>query len=101
MTKWVYAFGDGRSEGDQAMKALLGGKGADLAEMSRLGLPVPPDFHHHRSLRAATQGKMPVCRPSACKLRNSWLCRQPAAKTPKSPNRIRIRQENPVFSDVK
>lgn len=44
MTKWVYAFGDGRAEGTAGMKNLLGGKGANLAEMSNLGLPVPPGF---------------------------------------------------------
>jgi pyruvate,orthophosphate dikinase len=44
MTKWVYSFGDGTAEGDAAMKNLLGGKGANLAEMSNLGLPVPPGF---------------------------------------------------------
>jgi pyruvate,orthophosphate dikinase len=44
MTKWVYAFGDGKAEGVGDDKALLGGKGAGLAEMSRLGLPVPPGF---------------------------------------------------------
>jgi pyruvate,orthophosphate dikinase len=42
--KRVYSFGDGRAEGDRTMKALLGGKGANLAEMARLGLPVPPGF---------------------------------------------------------
>jgi pyruvate,orthophosphate dikinase len=42
--KWVYRFGDGRAEGDAAMRNLLGGKGANLAEMSTLGLPVPPGF---------------------------------------------------------
>ena len=44
MTKWVYAFGDGASDGRADMKNLLGGKGANLAEMSNLGLPVPPGF---------------------------------------------------------
>ncbi|MBV8978701.1 MAG: pyruvate, phosphate dikinase [Alphaproteobacteria bacterium] len=44
MAKWVYSFGDGSAEGDAAMKNLLGGKGANLAEMSNLGLPVPPGF---------------------------------------------------------
>ena len=44
MTKWVYAFGDGKAEGQAGMKNLLGGKGANLAEMSNLGLPVPPGF---------------------------------------------------------
>ena len=44
MTKWVYNFGDGAAEGEASMKNLLGGKGANLAEMSNLGLPVPPGF---------------------------------------------------------
>ncbi len=44
MTKWVYTFGDGRAEGRAEMRELLGGKGANLAEMSNLGLPVPPGF---------------------------------------------------------
>ena len=41
---WVYSFGDGGAEGSARMRELLGGKGADLAEMSNLGLPVPPGF---------------------------------------------------------
>ena len=44
MTKWVYSFGDGSAEGNTAMSSLLGGKGANLAEMCNLGLPVPPGF---------------------------------------------------------
>ena len=44
MTKWVYRFGDGSAEGRADMRNLLGGKGAGLAEMSNLGLPVPPGF---------------------------------------------------------
>ncbi len=44
MTKWVYTFGDGAAEGRAADRNLLGGKGANLAEMSSLGLPVPPGF---------------------------------------------------------
>ncbi len=42
--KWVYTFGDGKAEGKSSMKNMLGGKGANLAEMSNLGLPVPPGF---------------------------------------------------------
>ena len=42
--KWVYSFGDGRAEGKASMRNLLGGKGAGLAEMANLGLPVPPGF---------------------------------------------------------
>ncbi len=44
MTKWVYTFADGKAEGKASMKNLLGGKGANLAEMSNIGLPVPPGF---------------------------------------------------------
>ena len=44
MAKWVYSFGDGKAEGRADMRNLLGGKGANLAEMSSLGLPVPPGF---------------------------------------------------------
>ncbi|MEQ8246055.1 MAG: pyruvate, phosphate dikinase [Alphaproteobacteria bacterium] len=44
MTKWVYSFGDGSAEGRAEMRPLLGGKGANLAEMSNLALPVPPGF---------------------------------------------------------
>ena len=42
--RWVYGFGGGSADGDAKMKNLLGGKGANLAEMSALGLPVPPGF---------------------------------------------------------
>ena len=42
--KWVYSFGDGRAEGKASLRNLLGGKGAGLAEMANLGLPVPPGF---------------------------------------------------------
>jgi pyruvate,orthophosphate dikinase len=43
-TKYVYNFGAGKADGDGGMKPLLGGKGANLAEMTRIGLPVPPGF---------------------------------------------------------
>src|ERR1051326_7227134 len=43
-SKHVYLFGNGKADGDGSMKPLLGGKGANLAEMSRIGLPVPPGF---------------------------------------------------------
>src|ERR1700722_6789414 len=42
--KWVFTFGDGKAEGKAEMRDLLGGKGANLAEMANLGLPVPPGF---------------------------------------------------------
>ena len=43
-TKWMYNFGQGKAEGTAEMKNLLGGKGAGLAEMSKIGLPVPDGF---------------------------------------------------------
>ena len=42
--KWVFTFGDGKAEGKAGLRDLLGGKGANLAEMATLGLPVPPGF---------------------------------------------------------
>ncbi len=44
MTKYVYTFGNGQAEGGAEMKNLLGGKGANLAEMNLIGVPVPPGF---------------------------------------------------------
>jgi pyruvate, orthophosphate dikinase len=44
MSKWVYFFGEGKTEGTGKMKELLGGKGAGLAEMTNIGIPVPPGF---------------------------------------------------------
>lgn len=44
MAQWVYNFGGGKAQGDTSMRNLLGGKGANLAEMASLGLPVPPGF---------------------------------------------------------
>jgi phosphoenolpyruvate synthase/pyruvate phosphate dikinase len=44
LDKYGYYFGDGSADGEGTMKPLLGGKGANLAEMTRLGLPVPPGF---------------------------------------------------------
>jgi pyruvate, orthophosphate dikinase len=63
-TRWVYAFGAGKADGDASMKNLLGGKGANLAEMSALGLPVPPGFtitteactHFYKNGRAYPDG---------------------------------------------
>jgi pyruvate,orthophosphate dikinase len=42
--RYVYYFGDGKADGNGKMKPLLGGKGANLHEMTRIGLPVPPGF---------------------------------------------------------
>ena len=43
-TQWIYHFGGGAAEGSSDLKHILGGKGAGLAEMSKLNLPVPPGF---------------------------------------------------------
>ena len=53
MSQWLYNFGGGAAEGSAAMKDLLGGKGANLAEMAVLGLPVPPGFTVSTELCAA------------------------------------------------
>ena len=42
--KKIFTFGDGKAEGDASMRNILGGKGANLAEMNKLGMPVPPGF---------------------------------------------------------
>ena len=44
MTKWVYSFGFGKADGNASMRDILGGKGANLAEMNKLGISVPPGF---------------------------------------------------------
>ncbi|HYG22600.1 MAG TPA: pyruvate, phosphate dikinase [Verrucomicrobiae bacterium] len=68
-TKYVYSFGNKKADGDGSMKPLLGGKGANLAEMTRIGLPVPPGFtittevctyyyQHKRTYPKELQGQM-------------------------------------------
>src|SRR5438128_3927029 len=67
--KFVYYFGEGKADGNGKMKPLLGGKGANLAEMTRIGLPVPPGFTistevctyfyaHHRSYPRTMQAEV-------------------------------------------
>src|SRR5712692_7212365 len=64
MTKYVYFFGGGHAEGSSLMRNLLGGKGCELAEMTNLGIPVPPGFtittqawaHDHRAGRQWPEG---------------------------------------------
>ncbi|WEK52412.1 MAG: pyruvate, phosphate dikinase [Candidatus Kaistia colombiensis] len=63
MTKWVYTFGGGTAEGGGALKEILGAKGASLAEMSALGLPVPPGFTISTEICRhflATEGRFPA-----------------------------------------
>src|SRR5436853_7496487 len=64
MTKYVYFFGAGRAEGSSLMRNLLGGKGCELAEMTNLGIPIPPGLtittqawaHYHRANRQWPEG---------------------------------------------
>ncbi len=49
--KYVYYFGKLKAEGDAKMKNLLGGKGANLSEMVKIGIPVPPWFHYSTSMQ--------------------------------------------------
>src|SRR6201986_3462886 len=67
--KYVYTWGGGKADGDGSIKPLLGGKGAHLAEMTRIGLPVPPGFTittevctyfyaHKKTYPAELQGQM-------------------------------------------
>src|SRR5689334_5160391 len=64
MEKRVYSFGDGKADGNQGMRNLLGGKGANLHEMTVLGLPVPPGFtittevctHYYKNGKAYPEG---------------------------------------------
>jgi pyruvate,orthophosphate dikinase len=63
ITKNVYFFGEGKAEGDASMREALGGKGANLAEMTNLGMPVPPGFTVATDVCAAFckgRGKFPV-----------------------------------------
>src|SRR5258708_39204207 len=51
--QYVYAFANGKAEGSSALRTLLGGKGRELAEMTKLGAPVPPGFTITTEARAA------------------------------------------------
>jgi hypothetical protein len=65
-SKYVYLFGNGKADGDGTMKPLLGGKGANLAEMSRIGLPfLRASPSRPRSARTITQTKRPI--PKSCR----------------------------------
>ena len=76
MNKWVYTFGNGKAEGDASMRNLLGGKGANLAEMNKVGLPVPPGIYgNNRSLYILLQQRPLVSgRPEGSGSRSCGLC---------------------------
>ena len=71
MAKWVYTFGDGAAEGRADMKNLLGGKGANLAEMSSLGLPVPPGFTITTEVCTAYLRQQPELSRWSCRTRST------------------------------
>ena len=65
-TKYVYTWGNKKADGDGSMKALLGGKGANLAEMSRIGLPGASRLHdHHRGLHLLLRQQADLSRRSS------------------------------------
>jgi hypothetical protein len=75
--KMIYRFGKGTAEGDASQRELLGGKGANLAEMSTIGLPVPPGFtittrvcaDYHEAGEKLPAGLMDQVRESAVRVR--------------------------------
>jgi len=68
MTKFVFDF----TEGDKDQKDLLGGKGANLAEMTKLGLPVPPGFTI--TTEACREYLSRAASPVSCECRSRWHC---------------------------
>ncbi len=67
MVKWVYTFGDGKAEGSAGDRNLLGGKGANLAEMCSLGLAGSTGIHHTRQTFAAGSMTMAANIPTRSK----------------------------------
>ena len=72
-TKWVYSFGGGSSDGSAAMKNLLGGKGANLAELASLGLPVSP-IRTASKPKSMRPSKRLSTRPAKCLAMRSIHC---------------------------
>src|SRR5205085_2718258 len=79
--KYVHVFGNKKADGDGSMKPLLGGTGANLAEMTRIGLPVPPGFtittevctyyyDHKRTYPSVLQGQMEAGIANMAKIMN-------------------------------
>ena len=103
--KYVYYFGDGKAEGTSHMKELLGGKGAGLAEMTNLGISVPPGFtisteacvEYYRlgkkgwPRKPATIGspRTAIGGLSPCSAASSWACRVSTLKRSSSTRRKR------------
>src|SRR5258706_2264018 len=83
--KYVYLFGKSKTDGNGGMKPLLGGKGANLAEMCRISLPVPPGFtittevctyyyDHKRTYPSSLQGQMQAGVASVGKVTGKKVC---------------------------
>ena len=90
--KYVYSFGGGKAEGKADMKDLLGGKGANLAEMSVIGLPVPPGFTITTEVCAATTSngkKLPEAVMPAGRRRRSSRSRSRRRQEVRRPGRTR------------
>ena len=90
-TKYVYLFGNKKADGNGSMKPLLGGKGANLAEMTRIGLPVPPGFTittevctyyyaNKRTYPQATSGRR--SRPASPTWKRSWATSSATCEKP-------------------
>ena len=89
--KWVYAFGGGRAEGKSSMRNLLGGKGAGLAEMANLGLPVPPGFTiTHRGLHVLLRARQAIPKDLKAQVEKAL------AQVGKSPARLSATKEPAV-----
>src|SRR5499427_4377140 len=79
MAKFVYFFGAGKAEGSSVMRNLLGGKGCELAEMTNLGIPVPPGFtittqawaHYNRSNHTMPDGLWDEVRDNLTRLEST------------------------------
>jgi pyruvate, orthophosphate dikinase len=95
-TKWVYFYGNGKAEGDDTLKSLLGGKGAGLAEMTEIGLPVPAGFtitvdacaHYHANAETWPPGLEKQIREQLAKLEK--VCKKKLGD-PKNPLLVSVR----------
>ena len=87
MTKYVYSFGRGKAEGSSVMRNLLGGKGCELAEMTNLGIPVPPGFTITTQAWAA-YNRSGAQFPEGLWEQRSWRSRS-SSRTPGSPSATR------------
>ncbi len=94
MAQWVYTFGDGKAEGEAGMSDLLGGKGANLAEMSNLGLPGAARLHHHdRGLHLLLRRTAAPIRPSSkarSRMRSPWSAASPGAPSATAENPLLV-----------